>query len=143
MHLIIFFQSYDPQFFYVECNAMQFNAMQCMLHVTCHMSHMLHVINIKLQKFYSRPNVVIYFWKVHAKYSPMVMIKNITCHSVPCHLSQMLHVTKINFQIFLPNTQCVIYFWKDHVKSSLLVMIKTSHVTCVYILHVTNVTCHK
>ena len=144
MHLIIFFQSYDPQFFYVECNAMQFNAMQCMLHVTCHMSHMLHVINIKLQKFYSRPNVVIYFWKAQAEYSLMIMIKTLHETSVTSHMSHMLHVTNIKLQTFLPKTPCVIYFWKAHTKYSSIIMIKTLHVTCVtchmsHMLHVTNI----
>ena len=49
--------------------------------VTCNMSHMLHVTNIKLQIFLPKTLCVIYFWKVDAKSSLMVMLKtsHVTC----------------------------------------------------------------
>ena len=140
-----------------------------MLHVTCYMSHMLHVTNIKLQtilpmtqcmeslykiqfnghdknvachmcymshvthvtchkyqltKILLKTQCVIYFWKAHAKYSSMVMIKMLHVTYFTCHMSHMLHVTNLKLQTILPMTQCVIYFWKAYTKYSSMVMIK-------------------
>ena len=51
--------------------------------VTCNMSHMLHVTNIKLQTILLKTPCVIYFWKAHVKYSSMVLIKalHVTHHN--------------------------------------------------------------
>ena len=108
-----------------------------MLHVqcfTCHMSHMLHVTNDS-RAVYIKGNmdrcllgVSYIFWKAHAKYSSMVMIKMLLVKCVICHMSHMLHVTNINLQRFLPKTQCVIYFWKAHAKCSSILMLRTLHI---------------
>ena len=63
-------------------------------YVTCHMSHMLHVTNIKLQRILPNSPCVIYFWKVHTKFSSMVMIKI----SHDTYVTYMLHVTNIKLQ---------------------------------------------
>ena len=133
-----------PTNFLCRC---QCNSMQCMLHVTCYMSHMLHVTNIKLQTILPKTQCVIYFWKAHVKYSSMVMMKTLHVICVTCHMSHMLHVTNIKLQTILPMTQCVIYFWKAYTKYSSMLIIKTLHVTCVtcvtcnmsHMLHVTNI----
>ena len=103
----IFVKVMTPTNFLCRC---QCNSMQCMLHVTCYMSHMLHVTNIKLQTILPMTQCVIYFWKAYTKYSSMVMIKTLHVTCVTCHMSHMLHVTNINLQTFLPKTPCVIYF---------------------------------
>ena len=57
--------------------------------VTCNMSHMLQVTNIKLQTILPNTQCVIYFWKAHAKYSSMVMIKMLHVTCVTCYMSQI------------------------------------------------------
>ena len=52
--------------------------------VTCHMSHMLHVTNIKLQTIIPKTQCVIYFWKAYAKYSSMIMLKMLHVICVTC-----------------------------------------------------------
>jgi len=95
--------------------------MQCMLHVTCYMSHILHVTKYQVTN--------------------MSHVTHVTCD-----MSHVTHVTchKIQDTKILPNTQCVIYFWKAHAKYSSMVMVKTLHVTYVtchmsHMLHVTNI----
>ena len=76
---------------------MEFNEMQCnahyMSHVTCNTCYMSQ--NIKLQTILPNTQGVIYFWKAHAKYSSMVLVKTLHVTYVTCHMSHMLHVTNI------------------------------------------------
>ena len=114
----IFVKVMTPTNFLCRC---QCNSMQCMLHVTCYMSHMLHVTNIKLQTILPMTQCVIYFWKAYTKYSSMLIIKtlHVTCVTcVTCNMSHMLHVTNIKLKTILLKTPCVIYFWKAHAKYS-------------------------
>ena len=112
-----------------------------MSHVTCHTCYMSQ--NIKLQTILPNTQGVIYFWKAHAKYSSMVMVKTLHVTYVTCNMSHMLHVTNIKLQTILLKTPCVIYFWKAHAKYSSMVMIEMLHVTYFtchmpQMLHVTN-----
>ena len=64
--------------------------MQKMPHVTsviCHMSHMLHVKNIKLPRILPKTQCVIYFWKADAKSSLTVMQKTTHATCGMCHMS--------------------------------------------------------
>ena len=70
--------------------------------VTCHMSQMLHVTNIKLPRILPKTPFVIYFWKALEKSSSMVMQKTTHVTCVTCHMSQMSHVTNIKLQQILP-----------------------------------------
>ena len=110
------------------------------------MSHVTHNTFHKYQltNNLTKASVCLIFFKAHAKYSSIVMIKmlHVTCFT--CNMSHMLQVTNLKLQNFLPKTQCVIYFWKAYTKYSSMVMIKTLHVTCVtcdmsHMLHVTNI----
>ena len=105
--------------------------------VTCNMSQMLHVTNIKLPRSLPNTPCVIYFWKALAKSSSMVKQKTSHVACVTCHMSQMLHVTNIKLLRILPNTPYVIYFWKALAKSSSMVKQKC------HMSHVLHVTCHK
>ena len=105
---------------------------------------MLHVTNIKLNKFTKDPMCHI-FLESSCKIQFNGHDENIACHM--CYMSHMLHVTNIKLQTILPMTQCVIYFWKAYTKYSSMLIIKTLHVTCVtcvtcnmsHMLHVTNI----
>ena len=105
--------------------------------VTCQMSQMLHVTNIKLPRILPNTPCVIHFWKPLAKSRSMVMQKTsqVTCGR--CHMSQILHLTNIMLTIILPKTPCVIYFWKVDAKSSSMAMQKC------HMSHVLYVTCHQ
>ena len=67
----------------------------------CYMSHVTHVTCHKYQltKILLKTQCVIYFWKAHAKYSSMVMIKMLHVTYFTCHMSHMLHVTNLKLQI--------------------------------------------
>merc|ERR1712082_528363 len=58
--------------------------------VTCHMSQILHVTNIKLPRILAKTTCVIYFWKALAKSSSMVIQKtsHVACHK--CYMSPIL-----------------------------------------------------
>ena len=117
--------------------------------VTCHMCYMSHFTNVTCHKYRVTKNLTKYpmcyiflesFCKIllngHAK------TPHVTC--VMCHMAQMLHVTKIKLPRMLPNTPCVIYFWKADAKSSSMVQFSSNVIyDMCYMLHVTNVICHK
>ena len=100
-----------------------------MLHVTCH-----NATNIKLQTILPKTQCVIYFWKAHAKYSSMVMIKtlHVTCHT--CYMSQISSYKQFYQR---PSVSCI--FGK--------LMQNTVQWSCwklcmSYVLHVTCHTCY-
>ena len=53
--------------------------------VTCNMSHMLQVTNIKLQTILPNTQCVIYFWKAHAKSKQTIIQHTITQHNTMHH----------------------------------------------------------
>jgi len=119
----------------------QCNKMQCMLHVTCHMSQMLHVTKYQVtNNFIKYPVCHIFLESLckiqfngRGKY--VLHVLHVTCHT--CYMSQIS--TNKNFtkdpmcHIFLESS-CKIQF-NGHDKN----------VAChiFYMSHVTHVTCHK
>ena len=119
-------------------NTVQLSWLKCymsnVLHVTCHTCYMSQMTlePCILREIWIDVYWVchIFFWKAHAKYSSMVIIKTLHVTCFTCHMWHMLHVTNIKLQTILPKTPCVIYFWKAHAKYSSMVMKKLcmSHV---------------
>ena len=66
-------------------------------YVTCHMSHMLHVTNIKLQRTLPKTQCVIYFWKSHAISMANGHDKNVACGI--CYMSHVTHVTCHKYKV--------------------------------------------
>ena len=82
--------------------------------VACHMCYMSHVTHVtchkyQLTKILLKTQCVIYFWKAHAKYSSMVMIKILHVTCVTCNMSHMLHVTNIKLNKFTKDPMCHIF----------------------------------
>ena len=111
-----------------------------MAHVTCftcHMSQMLHVMNLtkdfmchiflESMCYMSHvTHVTCHKYHVYKKlYIFGKLMKNpsqLSCKKVTCNMSHILHITDTKFLRTLPKTQSVIYFCIGDTKSSLIVM---------------------
>ena len=85
----------------------QCNEMQCMLHVTCYMSHMLHVTNYQVTNNFTKYPVCHIFLESSCKIQFNGHGKNVACHM--CYKSHVTHVTCHEYQLTNKFTKDLMY----------------------------------